>query len=157
MTEPGSFRINRETAWLGVTWPEPSRAFDLTPQIWERFNRLNGRLRQASFTVGRDETIHRNHRPISKYHTAGRHGDLQFVAEVYPVGCRFEFYQTLVSEHPNGGRYDFRKFRLMPYLVRKRFELTLRQLRELLLEWGFVETVDITSPNPDPLAYFNNR
>jgi hypothetical protein len=39
--------------------------------------------------------------------------------------------------------------------VRKKFELCLGAMRQHLAERGFVERVKVTSPNPDPLAYFN--
>lgn len=124
---------------------------------WETFNRILNVLIEIGFVVGRDPEIERNFRILGGNHRYGRWGDLEMKAEIYPAGCRFEFFQNVVFEHPNGGHYDFDRRKKMPYLIGKRFELAVKQVSEHLISRGFLETVDVKSANPDPLAYFNGQ
>jgi len=126
---------------------------------YETFNRLMAVLAEAGFTIARDPKIERDHKILGKYHREGRRstpaGDLWLSAEVYPTGIKVEFFQEVVTENRNGGRYDFDRQAKMPYLIRKAFEAALRRARIHLVDRGFVEDVKIDSPVPDPLAYFN--
>jgi hypothetical protein len=133
-----------------MTWNRPD---------WETFHRLLNALAAAGYSFGPDPRIEKNYRSLSKAHRLGRRatpaGDLFVRAEASPLGCQFEFFQEIVTENPNGGRYDFDKRQKMPYLVGKAFEAAVRTARAHLTARGFVETIKLDSPVADPLAYFN--
>jgi hypothetical protein len=124
---------------------------------WETYNRARRALEAKGFVFGPDPRVADRYPSIAKYHHQARCGDLWVDSEVYPAGCKFEFYQELVTENPNGGRYDFDRVAKMPYLIRKKFELCIATLKRHLESRGFDEHRKIASPIPDPLAYFNDR
>lgn len=148
----GSYRLH-DTSLL-VSWPGIIPMFVAADQR-AFFDGLLGHLRKRGFRVGRDPSV--RFRSLWKDHKAGRKGDLQFAAHVYTTGFRIDFFQEVVAENPNGGRYDFGKRGKMPYLIGKAFELALRDCVGLLRAAGFVERTSVESANPDPLAYFNDR
>ena len=46
---------------------------------------------------------------IRKDHYIGKFHELEFEAKKYPNGFEIGFFQNVVYENPNGGRYDFDK------------------------------------------------
>lgn len=151
----GSFWIY--DASLSVSWKNQTQGFDLGRDQWEPFNRLCDTLASAGFVIGSDPKVDANYKCISKYHRYGRRGDLEVHAEVYATGCKFEFFQNIVTVNSSGGQYDFDKLEKMPYLLRKAWELSCRRLSALLSSWGYDERKKVESQNPDPLADFNDR
>lgn len=127
---------------------------------YETFNRIQHALEAVGFTFGPDPRIERDYPSLGRWHRHGHRptcaGAIFVKATTFPVGCRFEFFQEVVTENRNGGEYDFHKLGKMPYPIRKAFELALRAVRAHLAERGFTETFKIHSPNPDPLAWFNS-
>jgi hypothetical protein len=156
-----SFRVHDTALTIQSSTGEKDRVMLTNRPDYETFNRLLAVLTEAGFEIGRDPRIERDYPILGKYHREGRRptpaGDLWLTAEVYPTGMKVEFFQEVVSENPNGGRYDFDQREKMPYLIGKAFEAALRCARAHLIERGFAETVKIDSPVPDPLAYFNER
>ena len=73
----------------------------------------------------------------------GKRGDLEFHAEKYPNGFKIEFFQNVVHENRNGGRYDFDKFQKMPYMIRLQYKKYINQLIRLLK--CLVDVEDTTS------------
>lgn len=128
---------------------------------YETFNRIQHALEEVGFTFGADPRIERDYSCLSKWHRQGQRstcaGEIFVKAETFPVGCRFEFYQQVNIVNQNGGQYDFDKRQKMPYPIGKAFELALRAVRAHLAERGFTETIKTRSPNPDPLAWFNDH
>jgi hypothetical protein len=124
---------------------------------WGGHARLLRVLKGLGFSIEEDPRIVKHYRILRRYHRVGRSKDLFVHCETYATGSKFEFYQEIVTENRNGGRYDFAKVAKMPYLVRKRFEWAMAALKADLLARGFVENAKIESPNPDPLAYFNGH
>lgn len=129
------------------TWQSPD---------WETFNRLLKTLEGVGFQIGRDPQIEERYPSLGRYHRYGAWRALEVNAETYPTGCRFEFFQNVVTVNPNGGRYDFDRREKMPYLIGKQFELAMRRIREYLLSRGFTEITKVSSAVPDALAYFND-
>lgn len=76
----------------------------------------------------------------------GKRGDLEFCANKYPNGFKIEFFQNVVCENPNGGRYDFDKFQKMPHIIRLQYQKYINQLVRLLKCLADVE--DVTSKPP---------
>jgi len=131
---------------LSCDSPDESRSF---------FHRLCRLLRRNGFVVGPDPRIEKNYKSLTKSHRAGNHSDLKFKAEFFPVGTRFEFYQSLVIENQNGGEYDFDKLKKMPYLVWLRFHWTINLMSEFLQSQGFVRQQRFSDWHADPLRAFN--
>lgn len=124
---------------------------------YETYNRILLALQDIGFNVHKDPRIEKDYKCLSKWHDAGERGLLQFKSEVYPIGCKFEFYQNVVFENRSGGYYDFDKLEKMPYLIRKAFDYTAIKVTERLQLLGFHERYRTAeSPNPDPLRYFND-
>lgn len=86
-------------------------------------------------------------------------GDLQAQLKVGGRHIELEVFQDVHNvKNPNGGRYDFEKARRMSYVQRLEMERTRRRIRDYLCNVFTGYTFDppkISSPNPDPLAYFN--
>jgi hypothetical protein len=154
MTSERSFRVYDSTLNVVAQTGQIGR-FGLHRPDWETYNRITKVLEAAGLRFQRDPRVAELYPSIAGNYHLGRWGDLQVASEIYPMGCKFEFFQDIVTENRHGGRYDFDRVAKMPYLVRKKFELCLRAVRQHLTGRGFVEHVKIDSPNPDPLAYFN--
>lgn len=156
-----SFRLYDTTMCITAHGPAGADG-RLAGEDWPTFNDLKRALRRKGFRFRRDPLTSAHYRRIARYHhlgtcPVGRHGELCCHAEVFPVGCRFTFYQEIVKENPKSGRYDFNKRQKMPYVLGKKFEASIAALRAQLLRRGFVEHFRVESPNPDPLAFFNDR
>src|SRR5690554_2719844 len=87
-------------------------------------------MKIRGFNVGSNPRIDRDYAILSKDHFAGNKGELLFEADKFPVGFKFEFYQEINTINPHGGKYDFNKFKMMPYLIKKRFLVEIRYIRE---------------------------
>lgn len=95
------------------------------------FHRVLNMLRDEGFTIKNDANVVKC---IRKDHYIGCRGDLELYAERYPAGFKIEFFQNVVFENPNGGRYDFNKFEKMPYLIRLQC-IKYRRKIVALLNW----------------------
>lgn len=58
---------------------------------------------------------------------------LEFKTEITPNSISFEFYQNHVFTNSNGGEYDFDKYKKMPYLLKKAYELTSYKIKDMIL------------------------
>lgn len=96
-------------------------------------------LKRLGFGWVQDPRIKAMYPCLAKSHHYGMKGDLQFTAEIFGLHIKVEFFQDVVTENPNGGRYDFDKRAKMPYLVRKRYEHTAAALRTMLVARGFAD------------------
>lgn len=126
---------------------------------WETFNRVHHALEDGGFAFGPDPLFTTRYRSLSKYRRLGSRetpqGTLFVATDLYPVGCKFEFFQEVVTINRNGGRYDFDRIDKMPYLIRKAFDAAIRRARAHLLDRGFADTSKLDGPNPEPLTWFN--
>lgn len=117
-------------------------------------------LRKAGWKIGPNPHTKKHYPSLNEKQRLGRFGDLYLSLECSGRMVTAEFYQEIVKENPHGGRYDFYKLKKMPYLIRKRFELTVAKLWKFLLAWGenlVPRRQRIESPVPDPLAWFNSH
>lgn len=71
-------------------------------------------LAADGFNVQRDPDVDKI---IRKDYYIGKFHDLEFEAKKYPNGFEIGFFQNVVYENPNGGRYDFDKFSKMPRMI----------------------------------------
>lgn len=81
-------------------------------------HRIFNMLRAEGFTIENDAEVAEC---IRRDYYIGRRGDMELYAHRYPAGFEIMFFQNVVIENKNGGRYDFDKFQKMPYMIRLRF------------------------------------
>lgn len=137
--------------------PTAKDQFGMWLPNWDNHVRLLRVLKQIGFSIEADPKMLKHYRSIAKYNRIGRRGDLFVYCRTCSTGSEFEFYQEIVTVNPNGGRYDFDKVGMMPYLIRKSFERAVTALKADLLAHGFADRTKYGSPVSDPLAYFNDR
>jgi hypothetical protein len=122
---------------------KPQGPLCIHPEIRDLYyEKLRGLLKVNGFSFHMNPETLKRYRCIAKYHHHGQRDDLQFKAEVYPVGFRIEFYQDIVHENPHGGRHDFGKRAKMPYLMGLRFEWIKAKIVAFLVTNGFECTDD---------------
>ncbi|MDF3837110.1 hypothetical protein P3W85_29765 [Cupriavidus basilensis] len=131
-------------------------------QAWERdfkrdvFARIVQQLNRLGWTVGPQTYIFTGNN--SRYCTKG---DLQADLKVCGRHIEFDMFQNVnAPERPDhGGRYQRDQEKHMPYVMRLEMERTRSRIRNYLcnvfIGYEF-QPPDISSPNPDPLAYFND-
>ncbi|WP_175837051.1 UvrB/UvrC motif-containing protein [Burkholderia anthina] len=133
---------------------------------WERqfkrdvFARIIQCLRRLGWTVGPWADAE-HYKVIAHAHRTCRKGDLQGELAMCGRHIEFEMWQDVQNgDNPNGGKYDFNKEDRMTYLQRLEMERTRRRIRNYLCNvfTGYeFQPPKVKSPNPDPLAYFNDR
>lgn len=99
-------------------------------------------MKSRGFEIGRDQRIQKHYKCLNKDHWYGKKGDLEFEAERYPRGFRFEFYQNINFENPNGGRSDFDKFKKMPYLIKLLWINETKKMGNFLDKLGIKNNTD---------------
>ena len=102
-------------------------------QHYGLLHRIFNMMRDYGFEICNDMEVSKI---LRKDHFVGVKGDLKFKASRCPKGFKIEFYQELVTENSNGGYYDFNKFQKMPYLINKRYTLTVNRISSFLLEFA---------------------
>lgn len=85
-------------------------------------------LRSLGWRVQLDPHTKKHYPAISKDHHHAQRGDLQAQIEASGRCMKVEFFQDLVHENRNGGRYDFHKRQKMPYLIGLQYEATVRKV-----------------------------
>lgn len=117
------------------------RKENLAPETNQKVEKLYLNIcnyfKRRGFNVGRDEEAYKNYPLTSKGRKYGIKNDLEFNSEPTGYGFKFEFYQNIVFENSNGGKYDFNKYDNMPY----RLKLTYRN--EMLRLAKFLESKDV--------------
>lgn len=93
------------------------------------FYRVMNMLAAEGFNVRQDPDVHKI---IRRDHWIGKRGDLEFNAEKYPAGFKVQFFQNVVYENQNGGRYDFDKLKKMPYMIRLQYQKYIGKIIKLL-------------------------
>ena len=148
-------------------WEEPGRAA-MENDGWESsfkkdvFARIVQQLNRMGWTCEVPaEMVKRYSLSFASNYRACRKGDLHGELSLGGRHIEFVMWQELHNvSNPNGGRYDFDKEQRMPYLLRLQMQVTRCRLRDYLVNVfdGYVFTPErVSSPNPDPLAYFNAR
>jgi hypothetical protein len=94
-------------------------------------------FKKRGFNIGRDEEVFKQYPSIAKGHKYGIKNGLEFNSEPTGAGFKFDFYQNIVFENSNGGKYDFDKYQKMPY----RIKLTYRN--EMLRLAKYLESKDV--------------
>ena len=116
-----SYRIYDTTVYYRnntVKAPDGLRGWRFKYPHFGTLYRIFNLLHDEGFTIENDAEVAKC---IRRDYFIGRRGDLELHAHRYPMGFEIKFYQNIVFENPNGGRYDFGEFQKMPYLIRLRF------------------------------------
>jgi len=106
------------------------------------FYRIMNMLAAEGFNVRQDPDVDKI---IRIDHWIGKRGDLEFNAEKYPAGFKVQFFQNVVYENRNGGRYDFDKLEKMPYMIRLQYQKYMNRLVKLLE--SLVDAENKTTPH----------
>lgn len=104
------------------------------------FKAIRGVLRRAGYSCRQDVTVHKC---IRRGYLVGQKDDVHFHLETSPRGFNLEFYEDVVRDNRNGGRYHFDKMAKMPYLRRKKVELILQKVVAKLEVLGFVDRSEV--------------
>ena len=116
-----SYRIHDTTIYYRnntVKAPKGADSWRFKYPHFGTLHRLFNMLRAEGFTIENDAEVAKC---IRDDYFIGRRGDLELYAHRYPAGFEIMFFQNVVIENKNGGRYDFHKFQKMPYMIRLRF------------------------------------
>ncbi|GAV11465.1 hypothetical protein [Paenibacillus sp. NAIST15-1] len=115
--------------------------YDTSIRVWQdeeyshpTLKKVFALLKSRGFTIANDTDVSKI---IRRNYFIGYKGDLKFYSRKYPAGFEIEFYQEVNYENRNGGRYDSNKYKKMPYLIKKQFELEKRKIICLLKENGY--------------------
>lgn len=113
----GILRIKIYDAMIYFWVADDGKAMDGNPhyKIWDDINKY---FRKRGFIVKADPETLKNYKSLSKDRRHGVKKDLHFWAERFPAGFRYEFYQEVNIKNSNGGKYDFDKYKMMPYMVK---------------------------------------
>jgi hypothetical protein len=132
-------------------------------------------FRSRGFRTIEDPYIRKHFSCIARYHHVAKKGLLEAHMNMSGRHIEIEFFQSVIVENRNGGRYDFEKFEKMPYLVKKQFILEAGKLLDALVacfgyKWGekiaysagygasaerVIKVVRGLSPSQEPLQHFN--
>lgn len=127
-----TFRINKDFAnFLFVN--DTGEKKDTWKGKWSHYvilHKLINFMKSRGWSIEHDQEVHKC---IRRDYWLGRKSDLEFRLERYPRGFSFEFFQNIVFENPHGGRYDFDKFKKMPYLIKLMYLNEVRHMKEFLV------------------------
>lgn len=89
-------------------------------------------LRSRGFHLKTDPEIKKKYPILAPHHHVGHNGDLNVHIEQAGRSVKVEFWQDLVVENRNGGRYDFHRRQRMPYLIGKQYDNERSKLMAML-------------------------
>lgn len=126
----------------------------------EVFDLIAATLASIGWTIGPWDGAKHYPAIAESRRTCGHKSGLQAELSVSGRCVELEMWQDVTpSENPNGGKYDFNKLGRMPYVLRLEVERTRRRVIKALCDAhsGYsVSPPRLSSPNPDPLAWFND-
>ncbi len=134
MSKPDKYfhtTIDTNGTFIGIRAPEKENHAALQAV----FDLLKGR----GWTIQTDQEVLERYPILADDHFEGQKGDLKFKAEQHPALSELEFYQDINTENRNGGRYDFNKLKMMPYLIRCQFLTELKYIKNLLAGLGYAD------------------
>lgn len=106
---------------------------------WKSYNAVRRALQRLGYSFHQDPEVKKRHRTLAPTHHAGSKGLLHFACDLYQTGFKVEFYEDVVRDNPNGGRYHFDKLKKMPYLVRLQLERARQVILGTLDRLGFLD------------------
>jgi len=143
MKETNSFRVYDSTFSASTITDERQRSLRHYQQgDWPSYKAALELLKSEGFVRHDDPWMRGHFISLNATHHAGSRGDVHFHSEIYFTGFKFEFYQDVVLDNRNGGRFSFDKMGKAPYLWRKRVELLHTKLATMLAKRGFEDHCD---------------
>lgn len=90
-------------------------------------------MRNKGAKVGKDPRIEKDYPRLNQYHGYGNWHGLEFRSNIHMGEFAFEFFQNVTaSENPNGGYFDFDKYKKFPYLMRIRLKVAINAIIAVL-------------------------
>jgi hypothetical protein len=161
-------------------WEEVPKDKQFHGALWDEmmhvFSALRGHMYQRGWTLEPESDVHKS---IRKGHYVGRKGELEAVLECVGRTAKVEFFQSVNIKNPNGGRYDFDKYKLAPARLQRQMWAEMIALTKWAVSVGYHFDHTVTRNRPpidvlrpielqireamrtrvhygnDPLAYFN--
>ncbi|MED3549981.1 hypothetical protein [Cytobacillus praedii] len=110
---------------------------DESPDSKKLMINLFNYMRNRGWMIDIDPYYLEHYKLLAKDNFLGIKGDLKFVAEKYRMGFKIEFFQEVNFKNRNGGKYDFDKLKLMPYLIRCSFLVELNHIKSFCATEGY--------------------
>ena len=126
---------------------------------WDTHKAIRMMMVRRGFSFHQDPDIIKHYRSLANSHHHGVKRDLHFHSALTGRRIEFSFYEDVVRDNPNGGRYHFDRLKKMPYLRRKLAELEIDNIRQLLVSRGFTEQTKPTLGNltADQMVDFHQK
>lgn len=125
---------------------------------WQTYDAVRALMWDLGFSFHQDPQVKKHYRSIARFHHVGVRGDLHFEAKNSGRHIEYQFWQELVrGGNANGGRYDFNKLKLMPYLLRLQFMVVRQKIAAVLEAHGYVYTGRPTPRNATHAVQIHRR
>jgi len=111
---------------------------------WDVYEAIRMSMVRRGFSFHQDPQIKKHFRRIANSHHHGVKRNLHFHSSLSGRHTEFIFYEDVIRDNPNGGRYHFDKLAKMPYLLRKSAELEIGKICKLLVSTGFTDQTEPT-------------
>lgn len=118
----------------GVDW--------LKDHDWDTHEAIRMMLVRDGFTFHQDPHTKKHYRCLAKNHHTGEKQDLHFSSRLSGRHHEIVFFEDVVRDNRNGGRWHFDKLAKMPYQRRKKAQLAIGKVSRLLLSLGFTDTAE---------------
>lgn len=136
MADERTFYFHDSSVSVWGTKPDPKSTSFLGGD-WKAYTAVRDLLKRQGYTIGVDPETKARYKRIWRYHHAGQRKDVLFCSNIYPAGFEFKFYEDVIRDNRNGGKYHFDKMQKAPYLWRLSVELIHRKISALLEKRGF--------------------
>lgn len=120
------------------------------PAVMSTRDQLVTHLRSRGFHVENDQSVNEIIR--DGYHV-GHKGSLEVDIKASGRSLEIKFFQNIVRNNPNGGRYDFNKRQKMPFLIGKMYDLERNKIATLMAGLGFPLTRKIQRHGMDEINF----
>ncbi len=110
-----------------------------TAEDWETYEAIRMMMVRDGFSFHQDPHTKKYYRSIARMHHCGNKGDLHFFSKICGRHIEIEFYEDVIRDNKNGGRYHFDKLAKMPYLRRLKALLALRKITAFLTTAGYTD------------------
>jgi hypothetical protein len=101
-------------------------------------------LRKRGFDISHDKNVEKNYESLMPTHRYGIWKGIEFKADYYQSGMKFEFFQNVVASDGREigrGEYAYNKMKYMPYLLAKRCRLAINTVTDYLNSIGIKEQI----------------
>jgi hypothetical protein len=140
MRKTSEIRISKSSAWLYFWLADGLLVRDYDSWKKETFTHLDiyekclRKLKAIGYSVGIDPDYQGTNKTLSPYHRYAFKNGLEIKIEICQTNFRFEFFQNIVQgERAVGdGKYEYKKYSLMPYLMRKQMDHAINTISAVI-------------------------